>query len=190
MTYDSDIEPDNLIPEYVSTKGKLLEIERGGERSRSKSGTDTPESDLTAARLQAKLSKIQNDVLFDAFAAEQQWQAKRIILERELAEAKKLAQSQNDESPSNEVAEPTQLNDDVNDEAERIAAEVLAEVDGSDDGIEGLFASLPQSEVDPTTGQSQTIISSADGTKTVVRDFGKWTGISPRRALDEACRAR
>jgi ATP-dependent RNA helicase DHX29 len=161
--------------------------------NRGKSNPSSAENELAIAKLEAKLAKIRNDVLFDAYTAEQQWQAKRIPLEKELAEAKRLSESQNDEAQPKEdpekPAEPEE-NGEVNDEAERIAAEILAEAEGSDDGIEGLFDSLPQAEVDPATGQSQTIINGSDGLKTVIRDFGKWSGVSPRRALDEACRAR
>lgn len=143
--------------------------------------------------MEAKLTKIRNDVLFDAYTAEQAWQARRILLEKELAETKKQSQVKEVESPSAgsnvEPAEETTSDNEINDEAARIAAEVLAEAE-DDDGIEGLFESLPQTEIDPTTGQSQTVMSSADGVKTIIRDFGKWTGVTPRKALDDACRSR
>jgi ATP-dependent RNA helicase DHX29 len=149
---------------------------------------------LAGARLEAKLTKIKGDVLFDAYAAEQQWLAIRIPLEKELAEARKAFDMQLTKETAPSASSPTldEVRGDggTNDEAERIAAEILAEGEGSDDGIEGLFDSLPQAEVDPVTGQSQTVISSADGVKVFIRDFGKWTGVSPRRILEEACRSR
>lgn len=163
--------------------------------SRGKSNSLSSDDELVVAKLEAKIVKIRKDPLFDDYTAEEQWQAKRIPLEKELAEAKRLVErdAEVEESQPKEDAKTPEVeeeNGEVNDEAERIAAEILAEGDGSDDGIEGLFDSLPQTEVDPTTGQSQTVINSSDGVKTVIRDFGKWTGVSPRRALEEACRSR
>ncbi|KAH8169494.1 helicase associated domain (HA2) domain-containing protein [Sarocladium implicatum] len=193
VTYDSDIEPDNLVPAYVDAKAKLLEFDRLKPVQKGKTNTRSSDDEMAVARLEAKISKIQSDVLFDSYTADQQWQARRIPLEKELAEAKKLAEAEaetEDSEPSEDTKEAKEEDGEINEEAERIAAEILAEAEGSDDGIEGLFDSLPQTEVDAATGQSQTVISSADGVKTIIRDFGKWTGVSPRRALDEACRSR
>ncbi|KAK0386701.1 hypothetical protein NLU13_6535 [Sarocladium strictum] len=192
VTYDSDIEPDNLIPAYVDANCQLLELERLNQGIRGNSSTTSADIELSIAKLEAKIAKIRSDVLFDSYTAEQQWQAKRIPLEKELAEAKRLANQNEEIQITSEPKKPekSEENGEINDEAERIAAEILAEADGSDDGLEGLFDSLPQTEIDPTTGQSQTIINGSDGVKTVIRDFGKWTGVSPRRALEEACRSR
>lgn len=182
------------MPAYVDAKSKLLEFERLKPVQKGKANPRSNDDEMAVAKLEAKIFKIQSDVLFDSYAAEQQWQARRIPLEKELAEAKKLADAQADIADSPPPEEPKEAAEEedgeINEEAERIAAEILAEAEDSDDGIEGLFDSLPQTEVDASTGQSQTVISSADGVKTVIRDFGKWTGVSPRRALDEACRSR
>ncbi|CAH0059275.1 unnamed protein product [Clonostachys solani] len=194
VTYDEEIEPDNLIPEYLKAQKDLLEYERSDRRksTRESDNSQDSETEFAIAKLKAKLEKIQNDVLFDKFLAEQQWKAQRIALEREIAVAKK--QAKNDEKSESELGgntgNPDPL-DDVNEEAERIAAEILKESnEGEDDYLGDLFGSLPQHEVDPTTGKTNTVITSADGAKIVIRDFGKWTGISPRRVLEEACRSR
>lgn len=190
VTCDSDIEPDDLVPQYLQTKAKLLELERGPNKSNQSKDSDA-DDELAIAKLEAKIRKIESDVLFDRFVAEQQWKAQRITLEKQLAAAKKEAQSQTEPSVTpEEISVEKSSGDDINDEAERIAAEILAEANDDDDDIGGLFASLPQSEVDAKTGETRTVINSADGTKTVIRDFGKWTGVNPRRALEEACRSR
>lgn len=134
----------------------------------------------------AKLDRIERDILFDKFVAEQQWRAKKISLEKEYA-AKK-AEAKKEEAPREPPASE-EGPDDVNAEAERIAAEVLAQED--DDGaLADLFSSLPVSEVDPVTGKTSTVVNEANGAKVTIRDFGKWTGVSPMRALEEACRSR
>lgn len=193
-TYDLDIEPEDLIPEYISARAKHLEL----SRSVKPKETDD-ETLLEIAKLEAKINKIQNDVLFDEFSAEQKWKSEKIVVEKQLAVAKKEAEAaaeeakQKAEQPPDEDDEEDdddEEEDDVNNEAKRIAAEILAQQDEDDDDIAGLFASLPQNEVDPNTGKTQTVINSADGTKLVLRDFGKWTGVSPKRVLEESCRSR
>lgn len=187
VTYDLDIEPDNLEPEYVSAKAQLLELSRGKNAANAES-----EVPMEIAKLEAKIRKIENDVLFDRYSAEQRWKSERIIIEKQLAAAKKeaqaMAQEEKDAAEAETHCKPKE--DDVNEEAERIAAEILAQQYDDDDDISGLFASLPQNEVDPDTGRTLTTINSADGTKLVLRDFGKWTGVSPMRVLEEACRSR
>ena len=59
-----------------------------------------------------------------------------------------------------------------------------------DESLSDLFASLPVQETDPTTGKTANVINTSDGVKIYIRDFGKWTGVSPMRALEEACRSR
>lgn len=195
VTFDGEIEPDDLVPEFIATRSRLLELERtrGTHTKNDQPDTDDNDKALEVAKLEAKLRRIETDVLFDKFIAEQQWKTKKITIEKELAAAKKELTEQPAESTEPDGSgQDKRAKDDITDEAERIAAEILAENDdGNDtDGIGGLFDSLPQHEIDAATGKTQTVINSANGVKTVVRDFGKWTGISPRRALEEACRSR
>jgi ATP-dependent RNA helicase DHX29 len=175
-----------LIPEYVSAKAKHLELTRGLRPSENDADLQ-----MEIAKLEAKIRKIENDVLFDKFSADLKWKSERIVIEKQLAVAKKEAQAAADEAkPKAEPSPEVKAEGDINDEAERIAAEILSQQEDDDDDIAGLFASLPQNEVDPNTGKSQTVVNSADGTKLILRDFGKWTGVSPRRVLEESCRSR
>jgi ATP-dependent RNA helicase DHX29 len=187
VTCDSDIEPDELAPQYLAAKTKLLELERGS----SGPGTPNVDDELAVAKLEAKIRKIESDVLFDKFEADQKWRAEKIVLEKQFAASKKEAKSKVEDSPPPEEPSPDKtVGDGISGEAERIAAEILSQSNEDDDDIGGLFASLPQNEVDAETGETRTVINSADGAKIVIRDFGKWTGFSPRRALEEACRSR
>ncbi|KAH6899625.1 P-loop containing nucleoside triphosphate hydrolase protein [Thelonectria olida] len=187
VTCDSDIEPDELAPQYLATKAKLLELERGN----SGSGTPSTDDELAVAKLEAKIRKIESDVLFDKFEADQKWRAEKIELEKQFAASKREAKGKVEDSPPPEEPSSNKtVGDGISDEAEKIAAEILAQSNEDDDDIGGLFASLPQNEVNAQTGETQTVINSADGAKIVIRDFGKWTGFSPRRALEEACRSR
>jgi ATP-dependent RNA helicase DHX29 len=203
VTFDEDIEPDELLPAYLGAKEKLFALQRpsqDGPRSKgtAKSSKGGASDDPEEALLLAKVRKIENDVLFDKYIAEQQWREKKISLEKDFAaERKKQADEQKAEEAEEEEGatgvkpEAEDDQDEVAREAERIAAEILAE-NGSDDdeALAGLFASLPTNEVDPVTGKTNTVMNGADGTKTIIRDFGKFTGVTPSRALEEACRAR
>ncbi|KAK3291510.1 P-loop containing nucleoside triphosphate hydrolase protein [Chaetomium fimeti] len=192
VTYDEEIEPDQLLPFYLDTKTKLFAIQRPRQDTNKRKGAKgKPDSsdDPEEALLLAKVARVERDVLFDKYVAEQQWRNKRIALEKEYAAAR--AEEKRKETPT-ETQEETEVPDDSNDvnaEAERIAAEILAE-DDDDDALADLFATLPVSEVDPVTGKTNTVVNGADGSKLIIRDFGKWTGVTPMRALEEACRSR
>lgn len=193
-TFDGEIEPEDLIPEYVATKKRLLELgrmEKKGPQSKptTQQAKDS-ETDSTVAVLESKLKKIESDVLFDKFLAEQEWKKEKVVLEKQLALARKNPVGDRDsqlqsEDPATEVAE----DDDIAAIAEKMAKDILAE-NAEDDDIAGLFESLPQSEVNPATGMLQTVVNSSDGTKLFIREFSKWTGVSPKRVLEEACRSR
>ncbi|KAM3449944.1 hypothetical protein MY3296_006472 [Beauveria thailandica] len=185
VTCDSDIEPDELIPEYVAAKTRLLELSRSRE-----SHSDDRAMAMAMAKVEAKIQMIENDVLFDKSTAEIQWRARKIVVEQQLAATRKQSEADRGHAmPMESLTLDESKTYHINDEAERIAAKILAQDEATDD-IGGLFDSLPQNEVDPTTGKSQTVITDANGMKLVLKDFGKWTGMGPRRILEEACRSR
>ena len=51
------------------------------------------------------------------------------------------------------------------------------------------FSSLPEETTNEANGKSQ-LQSKSEGISVTIRDFGTWSGISPRRILEEACKAR
>ncbi|KAL6854681.1 P-loop containing nucleoside triphosphate hydrolase protein [Trichoderma novae-zelandiae] len=195
VTFDGDIEPEDLIPEYVATKTKLLEInhvEKSTAQLKSAKQQKENETDTASvAYLESKLRTIESDVLFDKFLAEQQWRKEKVILERQLASARKTAaiDSSSQSQPEDTTSTPEAEDDDITAIAEKMAKDILAE-SNEDDDIAGLFESLPQSEVDPATGKLQTVVTSSDGARLVIREFAKWTGVTPKRILEEACRSR
>ncbi|KAK2012707.1 helicase associated domain-containing protein [Colletotrichum eremochloae] len=194
VTCDSDIEPDDLVPVYLETKAKLFELEKSqqGKKKQRNGESGADEGAETLDKLRAKINRIDKDVLFDKFAAEQQWRTQKVALEKEIAAARKQKSIEEAQKEADRgIEEPVASCDgDVNDEAERIAAEILAQgEDDEDGGLSDLFANLPVTEVD-AAGKSSTVLNGADGVKITIRDFGKWTGVSPMRALEEACRAR
>lgn len=125
--------------------------------------------------------------------ANQQWETKRIQLEREAAAQRNAAEIIQDSSDSQSQDSLTLVDsdDEVSREATKIGAAILEENDSDDEGaLADLFASLPVNETDPVTGKTSTVVNGSNGVKVTIRDFGKWTGVNPTRVLEEACRAR
>ena len=191
VKFDEDIEPDKLLPFFLETKEQLFAIQRPRQDvPRGKGKTDASQRGPEEALLLAKIDRVEKDVLFDKYVGEQEWRKKRIVLEREYAAAKRQRAVEEEQKTARDD-DADSSDDDVAKEAERIAAEILAETDDSDDqALADLFASLPVNEVDPLTGKSSTVMNNADGSKITIKDFGKWTGVAPMRALEEACRSR
>ncbi|KAL2073640.1 hypothetical protein VTL71DRAFT_10966 [Oculimacula yallundae] len=202
LDYDSDIDPDELLPAYLECKAGLFRAQqhrprkepRGNARRPAANTKLAPESaDPQSAKWLRKIKRIQDDILFDQYVADQQWEVKRIELEKEAAAERKATEiSQNSsDSLSQDSQTSVDSDDEVSKEAARIGAELLAENSSDDDGaLADLFASLPVNEVDPLTGKSSTVVTGLNGVKVTIREFGKWSGINPTRVLDEACRAR
>ena len=196
---ESDAEPDELLATYMRTKVKLYEVDpssvdsvgkgkkagKGGKIANSALETLSP----GVRKLKQKLQKIEADVLFDKQEAEMQWETKKVELLREAGERKKLQLHEQATSEEHLTSEriDRKANGTANpsDEAERLGTELLMETeDGDDDLLGGMFDALPGiSELPPK----------ADGTpaqQVKVRDFGRLTGINPKRVLEEACKAR
>ncbi len=197
FNYDSDIDPDDLLPVYLESKTKLFQLQQTSARKGEPRANSRPapavsngasKSNNESEKLLRKIKRIEDDVLFDQYLANQQWESKRILLERDAAARRHIELNQ-DLSDTLSVA-PDDSDDEISKEAAKIGAAMLE--DGSDDdaAIADLFASLPVNEVDPLTGKSSTVVNEKNGIKVTIRDFGKWTGVNPTRVLEEACRAR
>jgi ATP-dependent RNA helicase DHX29 len=200
VEYDSDIDPDDLLPVYLECKTRLFHLQAPQSRKNalraiprlnpSKSTSPmTPES----AKILRKIKKIEDDVLFDKYVADQQWEIKRIQLEKEAAAQRNAAEALHEHGDTHSSDSLTLIDSDgeVSREAAKIGAAMLEENESDDDGaLADLFASLPVNEIDPITGKTSTVVNGSNGIKVTIRDFGKWTGVNPTRVLEEACRAR
>lgn len=200
VEYDSDIDPDDLLPVYLECKTKLFHLQLLQSRKnvpRTNNRINVPKSrassDPESAKILRKIKKIEDDVLFDQYVANQQWEARRIQLERDAAAQRNAAElmQDNSDSQSQESLTLVDSDDEVSREAAKIGTAMLEENDSDDDAaLADLFSSLPVNEVDPVTGKTTTVVNGSDGVKVTIRDFGKWTGVNPTRVLEEACRAR
>lgn len=194
-----DIEPDDLIPAYLDTRAKLFQIQRPQQDKKkapppghhTTAETTSRADDLEEQRLLAKLDRIEQDVLFDKPLGEHKWRAERIVMEKDYAAAKKSKDEEQESAKEEAGVESDDTDDEVAREAKKMAVEIL-EQDNSDDdqALSDLFASLPTQEIDEKTGQTRNVVNGADGVKTYLQDFGKWTGINPTQVLQETCRSR
>ncbi|KAH8157555.1 hypothetical protein CIB48_g10691 [Xylaria polymorpha] len=204
-TCDEDFEPDDLIPAYLETMGKLFWSQRPRQGTKRLNGAKsrpapTEPADLEEAKLLAKVDRIEQDVLFDKPLAEHLWRNRRIELEKEFASNVRKAEQEREQQEREQEQEKTAVDldqenesdddddDEIAKEAKRMAAQVLQEDSGEDEALADLFANLPVQETD-ATGKTSTVINGADGVKITIRDLGKWSGVNPMRALEEACRS-
>lgn len=201
---ESDLEPDELLSIYLATKTRLFDLDPEGEggMAKKKQGKGQKGQPATKAapgrgqkKLQARVQRIESDVLFDKREGEAQWNEKKIDLAREFSERRKW-QLQSEQAKTPEVNANVSTNagestsDNISDEAERLGQELLKEAEdmGDDDMLGGMFGTLPGSE--ETSMPSDSTSGVVHSQNVVVRDFGRPTGMNPKRVLEEACKAR
>ncbi|KAK0922223.1 hypothetical protein LTR91_004897 [Friedmanniomyces endolithicus] len=197
---ESDCEPDELMSIYLRTKARLfetnpalVEVGKGNKkRNARKSGpTGSEAASGGEKKLLQKMQKIESDVLFDQREADYQWSIRSVDLARETAERNiwQLSQeapkeSKNGSSSASGAPQPSNISE----EAERLGREMLRQSadDEDEDLLSGMFDALP--------GIGQTTEPTSRGGATqanvVIRDFGRWTGMSPKRIVEEACKSR
>lgn len=189
---DSDTEPENLVTRYLKLQSRLHEIVPeltaidAGRQRRVKgkhpffNGNLDSGSKRRTERLTKRIHKIKSDVLFDEDRANSRWAEIRMDLAQEAAERERLGIRVDGERQKVMATA-------------RSSANLAASNDGDEDMdgmLGGFFTSLPDTTMDPATGLSIMSTTSQEGSNVEIRDFGKWTGMSPRRVLEEACKAR
>lgn len=190
---DPDVDPKQLSAIYLRTKARLYKIDprsfSGPAISRNQKKTIQGSQNTTTAttqttRLLSKLAKIEGDILFDKYETDRQWMIMQPDLDEDLAVERKLARylQENDSRPKDAGIDLSN-----NNRANRRAKE------GDEDnglGLEELFEASPTEELDEETGKVKRFTLTKDGLTILIRDFGNWTGLSPRRALEELCKQR
>ena len=182
---DSDIEPVRQLEKYLQFKTRLHKrrpdlTEVAADRKKKAKGA--PERspgrlDPSSSRLVRRIRALERDLLFDKEEAQQRWAELRLRLVAEEVEERKRAKVENGE-PNGDLSTPVAEKRSVPDE------------DDSSIGLGEFFASLPEPSDGISRAVGTTSTLDADGVKLLVRDFGTTTGMSPRRILEEACKAR
>ncbi|GIJ98894.1 hypothetical protein Aspvir_001016 [Aspergillus viridinutans] len=186
--YDSDssLDPDTLLPKFLELQTKLYDLrpelfdqpKKGKKSSREQANATT--EDHQVARLQRKLASIENDVLFDRDEAEYRWREKLDDLRREAAFSRRVARDEGNCAPVEpEVRKP----DETSTEAESSAGLM-------DDGGDTADLLGDMFETEEPILETGIITAELKKASITMRDFGKWTGLSPRRVLEETCKSR
>ncbi|KAJ5888777.1 hypothetical protein N7495_008818 [Penicillium taxi] len=178
LVYDSDssIDPDTMVPEWLELQTRLYALNPDlfdrpvkGKKGRGVVTVQTDANDLEIAKLQHKISKIERDVIFERQEAEFLWQEKLIDLRKDANFLRRNALPKKEIKP---VPDPEVDNPEW----------TVPSVGEMDDLLGDMF----NSEAD----NYKSLPTSAPEAKYTIRDFGKWTGLTPRRVLEEACKAR
>lgn len=192
---DDEIEPGKLVEKYISLKTRLHKLQpplpaHGYQKREIKSATKsdhrhhegaTPE----ASKIIRKINGLNSDILFDRDEANKRWALVQNDLARNAAERRRFHLDA--EVTSADVSKDHGLSEsDTHSETASISA-----LSGADpmDMVRDLFSTV-SSTIDADTGTINITNSAPDGTAIIVRDFGKWGGLSPHRILEEACKAR
>jgi len=191
---DSDLEPDELISVYLATKTRLFELAPNFESSRNKTNKRSPQTvqnglsePSAVVKLEQKMKKVEDDVLFDQFEADSQWLLRRNQLAQENAARRRLQLPGQSSTP----VTSSSVNSGEASRSESVlgsdpSSNNATDDESEDDAFGDLFAST--SEPNDRTQVSSRDESARSGIQ--IRDFGQFKGISPRRVLEEACRAR
>lgn len=168
-----------MVPKYLDLQTRLYNLRpeiydkpKKGKKGQSAGATV---EDPQTLKLQRKISSIENDVLFDRKEAEHLWREKLGDLRKEAAIFRRAEADTEKEQVDQNVPEP---------EPEPEAAPILEDGEAGD-----LLGDMFQTEEEPTL-ELGVITEELNKASIAIRDFGKWTGLSPRRVLEEACKAR
>ncbi|KAJ6015004.1 hypothetical protein N7540_009595 [Penicillium herquei] len=181
VSYDSDssIDPDTMVPEWLDLQTKLYSLQpdlfdRPGKGKKGRAAAPSQSEDPEVAKLQRKIAKIERDVLFERQEAEYIWKDKLEELRKDAAFLRRPVERKKDA----QEAEPEP-------EDPNLTVPSLEEMDEA----EGLLGSMFQDEPD-SAGSILGLPPPDGGVKITLRDFGKSTGLSPRRVLEETCKSR
>lgn len=181
---DSDLEPDTLVPKFLELQTRLYEIQPDlFDRSRkvkSNRGESESHQNPRAMRIQRKIGNIEKDVLFDIHDAESRWREKLEDLRKEATYSRQKPQGEHPPSEQVESQEPSaNIKEDSN--------VLSADTDNNEEQGDLLGDMFGLEEPSLEVGVITEELNAASITH---RDFGKWTGLTPRRVLEETCKSR
>lgn len=187
---EDDTEPEELVKKYLSLQSRIFEIYPegcslvGGKKSskfKTSSNGEMIEKSPELANLYRKVEKIESDILFDQSEASAQWLATRNQLARDLAERKKYQLDTAFHAQGSAVIKSSSKNPDnttAHDEDDNIFM------------FGDMFTDLSQQLTTLGVNSASSMGENNDGKTVTIRDFGKWTGVNPRRIFENSCKSR
>lgn len=189
---DSDQDPDELLSAYLSAKKRLFEtnpelvkVDGRRQKNSARSGLQIGDLKPTVTKLLLKMQKIEGDVLFDKREADERWLLMRNQLAQETADRRRLHLPTPSSKLNGKSEPPTSTAITPPDSADTSSDTEADDTSDDDNALGDLFAS-------ETGAENLARLSNDDSSHIVkrIRDFGPTTGVSPRRILEETCRAR
>lgn len=165
-----------MVPEWLELQTQLYTLQpdlfdRPGKGKKGRGAATGQSDDPEAAKLQRKIAKIERDVLFERREAEFIWKDKLEELRKDAAFLRQASErKKQQEAPPVEEEDPN------------LTVPSLEEMDG------GLLGDMFQAE--PENGSILGLAPPVVEAAVTIRDFGKFSGLSPRRILEETCKAR
>lgn len=207
---DEDLLPHELLGRYVDLHRRLYHHrpdltdiqppQRRGNKSKANTDQPTEPADPWSRKILTRIRRLRSDILFDRDEADAEWQKIRTQLVQEDAMKRRLELRAQAKASSDSTADtPAASRESIPALPHSVTVAAPDMVDGTDkvgdaaedslSGIGDLFSSLPE-PVASSGAIKASISTTEDGSSITIRDFGKWTGVSPRRVFEEACKAR
>ena len=190
---DDELEPNELVGKYLELQTllfkrqpDLMHIEprklRNNKPKNLQKSNPAQDPDAISQTILRRIRKLQSDLLFDTEEAHEKWTELRLALLKDAAERKKYYIDEDHDVQNSKINDSSSQTPDSN-----------ASSDDEDDSMKigEFFSSLPEIKIDESTGISSTVASNTDEKSTIIiRSFDKWSGVSPRKTFQDACRAR
>ncbi|KAL9610862.1 MAG: hypothetical protein Q9167_004467 [Letrouitia subvulpina] len=184
--YDDD--PVRLIDTYLALQSSLYHLDPAmanaehqrtaypRAKSRNRQVEKQPDVNPEASKLLQKIKSLKLDILFDFDEANEKWMDVRNKFTREAAERKKLGVFENF-TAANTAKQPVRQMQSNPTRSVELPNEVEQE-----EMVGDFFSDMPDI--------SDVASPSSIDDRLVVRNFGVWNGLNPRRIFEEACKTR
>ncbi|KAL6704151.1 hypothetical protein ACN47E_008711 [Coniothyrium glycines] len=195
---DSDLELDELVPAYLKVKSKLFEIDpqladansrkaaRGGKAKRA---APSPKQSPAVRKLLSQLHQLASDVLFDEDAAEAQWPTERNRIAQKQAAKRSQLQSTSVPVEGQDALPNLKVIPSDNTDAPPMSNANLGVVHTDSEDEPDMLGDMFTTVSDKPTPRLPTA-KTDDKENVILRDFGKASGVSPRKVLEETVRSR
>ncbi|KAI5300671.1 hypothetical protein KEM56_002279, partial [Ascosphaera pollenicola] len=193
--FGSNDDPDTLIPKFMALRIRLYKEDpsffdgpqKAGKKGKKSGAGSSSKLSTNGQQLQNKITEIESDILFDKDAAEAQWQDKLFDLRREDIESRRQANGGEKAKDAEDTAtDSAALVPDTGSSGETAPDAEQPDADAEEDDILarmfGMSTDVPFPEDDDQKEEDLSAVT--------LRDFGKLSGMSPRRILEDSCRSR
>ena len=181
---DDDNDPEGLMSSYIDTKLRLLKLEPEFQSDESSTMDSNGEKGLKpsqVSRLRRKVETIERDILFDQDQANAQLNETLNQIRADISRRRAERRARRPFPEANPRAASPQ-------ETTEGSQAVLDAVE-AEEAVEGLFGEMFTPAANFKTMDDQKAQDEDDGSMLLL-DFGKWTGVSPRRVLEDTCKTR